>query len=534
MNGADALIRTLADCGIQVCFANPGTSEMHLVAALDREPRIRPVLCLFEGVATGAADGFARMAGRPAMTLLHLGPGYLNGAANLHNARRAFVPAVNVIGDHATFHRDLDAPLTSDIEALVAPLAAWTGTAETAADSGPRAAAAYAASFGPPAGNAFLLLPADAAWNDGGAVAAPLTVPVPRQSESVDAVARAIRKAKKPAILLNGDALLEPGLTHAARLHAAGVLLLTDTFSTRQRRGGAHFAPVRLPYFGEQALEALQDVDLLVTAGTKHPVAFFAYPGKPSELTPKGARRLSLGGPEISSAAALEALAGSLRAPAADSAPAGSPATRAPSAVASATAPGTVAPAASRKPPAPCGTLTPEAVAVTLARHLPEDCIVADDSVTAGLAIFPATAAAAPHDWLFHTGGAIGQGLPLAVGAAIGAPGRKVVAVCGDGAAMYTVQSLWTMARERLDITVVVVANRLYRILMIELARTGAGQPGAAAGSLLSLGEPALDWVKMAEAHGVEAVRTLRAEDFDREFARLAAQRGPALIEAVV
>ena len=510
MNGADALIRTFAECGVRTCFANPGTSEMHLVAALDREPRIRSILCLFEGVATGAADGYARMTGRPAMTLLHLGPGYLNGAANLHNARRAFVPTINVIGDHATYHRHLDAPLTSDIEALVKPLAAWTDVATAAADAGPKAAAAYAASLGPPGGNAFLLLPADAAWSEGGAVARPLALPAAERPNNLETVARAIKAAKKPAILVNGDALVEPGLTHAARLHAAGVLVLNDTFATRQRRGGAHFAPLRLPYFAEQALETLQGVDLLITAGTKHPVAFFAYPGKPSELTPQDATRLSLGGPEISSAAALEALAETLRAPAQAKS------------------------AAAPKPTAPSGPLTPETVGCTLARHLPEDCVIADDSVSAGLALFPATASAAPHDWLFHTGGAIGQGLPMSIGAAVGAPGRKVIALCGDGAAMYTVQSLWTMAREALDITVVVFANRLYRILMIELARTGAGTAGPAAMSMLSLGNPALDWVKMAEAHGVEAVRTERAEDFDREFARLVARPGPTLIEAVV
>jgi acetolactate synthase-1/2/3 large subunit len=510
MNGADALIRTLADCGVRTCFANPGTSEMHLVAALDREPRIRSILCLFEGVATGAADGYARMTGRPAMTLLHLGPGYLNGAANLHNARRAFAPTVNIIGDHATYHRHLDAPLTSDIEALVRPLAAWTDVATAPRDAGPKAAAAYAASLGPPGGNAFLLLPADAAWNEGGAVARPLALPAPERPKNLETVARAIKAARKPVILVNGDALVEPGLTHAARLHAAGILVLNDTFATRQRRGGAHFAPMRLPYFAEQALETLQGVDLLVTAGTKHPVAFFAYPGKPSELTPEGATRLSLGGPEISSDAALEALAEALGAPPANN------------------------PAVPSKPTAPSGPLTPETVGCTLARHQPEDCVIADDSVSAGLALFPATAGAAPHDWLFHTGGAIGQGLPLAVGAAVGAPGRKVIALCGDGAAMYTVQSLWTMAREALDVTVVVFANRLYRILMIELARTGAGSPGPVATSMLSLGNPTLDWVKMAEAHGVEAVRAERAEDFEREFARLVARPGPALIEAVV
>jgi acetolactate synthase-1/2/3 large subunit len=509
MNGADALIRTLADCGVTACFANPGTSEMHLVTALDREPRIHSVLCLFEGVASGAADGFARMTGRPAMTLLHLGPGYLNGGANLHNARRAFSPTINVIGDHATYHRHLDAPLTSDIEALVRPLAAWMDVVRSPQEAGTKAAAACAASFGPPGGNAFLLLPADCAWREGGEVAAraaPSAAPPPM---NIAAVARALKAATKPAILVNGSALVEPGLSQAARLQAAGVLMVSDTFATRQRRGGTHFTPMRLPYFGEQALEALEGVDMLVTAGTKAPVAFFAYPGKPSELTPEGAARMSVGGPEIDSAAALEALADAI----------------------GATAPPA---AALPKPTAPDGPLTPETVGCSLARHMPEDCIVSDDSVTAGLSIFGPTMSAAPHDWLFHTGGAIGQGLPMAIGAAVGAPGRKVVALCGDGAAMYTVQSLWTMAREHLDITVVIFANRAYRILMVELARTGAGAPGPAAQSMLSLGDPELDWVKLSEAQGVPAVHCERAEEFDRHLARLVVQPGPTLIEAVV
>jgi acetolactate synthase-1/2/3 large subunit len=327
---------------------------------------------------------------------------------------------------------------------------------------------------------------------------------------NVEAVARAIDAAKRPAILLNGSALLEPGLTHAARLHASGILVLADTFATRQRRGGGHFAPLRLPYFGERALDILHGVDLLVTAGTRPPVAFFAYPGKPSELTPEGAGRMSLGGPEVSSDVALEALVEALDAP----------------------APGPTAPTS--VPDAPEGRLTPEAIGCSLARHLPEDCIVADDSVTSGLSIFGATMTAAPHDWLFHTGGALGQGLPMAIGAAIGAPGRKVIALCGDGAAMYTVQSLWTMAREKLDITVVICANRVYRILAMELERTGAGRPGRAANAMLSLGDPTIDWVNLAEAQGVPAVRCGRAEEFDRQLARLLAWRGPKLIEAVL
>ncbi len=512
ITGAEALVRTLADCGVSACFANPGTSEMHLVTALDREPRIKTALVLFEGVATGAADGFARIAGKPAMTLLHLGPGYLNGGANLHDARRAFSPTVNIIGDHATYHRHLDAPLTSDIETLVKPLAAWTDVVNAPGEAGAKAAAAYAASFGPPGGNAFLLLPADAAWGEGGETAPPprTSAPAPAAQALVDDVARALRAAKSPALLVNGSALVEPGLSALARIEAAGVRVFADTFSTKQRRGAGHYAPPRLPYFGEMALEALAGVDLLVTAGTKHPVAFFAYPGKPSELTPEGAARASLGGPEIDAGATLALLADALGAPKEG------------------------ARSAAARLEAPTGVLTPDAVGASLARHMPERSIIADDSVTAGLSLLGPTAGAAPHDWLFHTGGAIGQGMPMAVGAAVAAPDRKVFALCGDGAAMYTVQALWTMAREKLDVTVIIFANRIYRILMIELMRTGAGNPGPTAQSMLSLADPAIDWVKLAEAQGVQAVRCETAEDFDRQLARLIAMPGPKLIEAVV
>jgi acetolactate synthase-1/2/3 large subunit len=468
------------------------------------------VLCLFEGVATGAADGFARMSGRPAMTLLHLGPGYLNGAANLHNARRAFSPVINIVGDHATYHRRFDAPLTSDIEALVKPLAQWVGIVRSPQEAGTQAATAYAESFGPPAGNAFLLLPADSAWLDGATVAPPRERARPAPPGRIEAISLALRAAKRPALLINGTALREPGLSQAARLNGAGIRILADTFATRQRRGAGHFAPIRLPYFAERALAALEGVDLLVTAGTRDPVAFFAYPGKPSELTPEGTTRVTLGGPEIDSADALRRLADAIGAP-----PAPRPIT----------------------PPRPTGhpgELTLEAIARSLTRRMPEDSIISDDSVTAGMTLFDQTIGAAPHDWLFHTGGAIGQGLPMAIGAAIGAPERPVIALCGDGAAMYTVQSLWTMAREQLNITVIIFSNRMYRILAIELERTGAGKAGKASQPLLSLRDPVIDWVELAQAQGVVAVRCERAEEFDRELERLTALPGPKLIEAVL
>ena len=509
--GADALVSTLAAHGVTACFANPGTSEMHLVQALDREPRIRSVLCLFEGVATGAADGFARMAGAPAMTLLHLGPGYANGAANIHNARRARTPMINVVGDHATFHRDLDAPLTSDVETLVKPNSRWVGVVERSADAGALAAQAWAATHGPAPAPVSLILPADAAWGDGGADgAAPTPTLLPVPAGRIAATAAAIRRATKPVLLVAGPALeTDAGLDALARIAGAGVDVKIDTFVSRIARGAGRFAPGRLGYFGEQALAELTGCDLLITAGTEPPVAFFAYPGRPSRLTPDGCATLSLAHPDEASPQALAALADALGAPPAAATPA-------------------------RIPDAPKGDLFPASLAASIARHLPENAVISDDAVTAGLPIWLATQGAAPHDWMCLTGGAIGQGLPLAVGAAVACPDRKVIALTGDGAGAYTLQALWTMARERLPIVTVVFANRSYRILTIEMARTEAGNPGPAARSMLSLDDPAMDWVKLSEGFGVEAVRVDTAEAFDAAFARAVAMDVPVLIEAVM
>jgi acetolactate synthase-1/2/3 large subunit len=514
MNGAEAIVKTLADAGISVCFANPGTSEMHLVAALDHEPRIRSILVQFEGVASGAADGYFRIAGKPAVTLLHLGPGTLNAAANLHNARRAFSPTLTVIGDQATYHRALDAPLTSDIEALVAPLANCVESVKTVANAGAQTAKALAAASGPPGGNAFLVVPADCAWEEGGTVAKPVasSPPLRTSDENITRIVEAIRAAKKPAIIANGDAFTEAGLAALARIEAAGVAIFADTFSVQIARGAGRYAAQKLPYFPEQAAETLTGVDLLIAAGTKHPVGFFAYPGKPSELTPEGARRESLGAAETNATDALTRLADAMKAP----------------------AQGTVAQLV-EQPPAASEPLGAWQIGTTLSRHMPDNAILCDDAVTSGLPIFNATQNGPPHTWLGHTGGAIGQGLPMAVGAAVAANGaRKTIALCGDGASMYTIQALWTAARERLDLLVLIFANRAYRILGVEWMRAEADNPGPAAAGMLSLADPAIDFVKMAEAMGVPGVSCSDAKTFDETFARLVAQKGPALIECVL
>ena len=512
MNGADALITTLADNGVTACFANPGTSEMQFVSALDREPRMRAILCLFEGVATGAADGYGRMAGKPACTLLHLGPGYANGAANLHNARRAFTPVVNVIGDHATYHRDFDAPLNSDIAALAAPNSLWVKSAETADAVGPLAAEAITASHGTPGGNACLILPADAAWNPAtvkGPVVTPPAFAAPAPA-AVEAVAKALGLAKKPVLLLGSGACGEVALAAAGRLAAHGVRVLTDTFTARQARGEGRFRPDKLPYFGEQALKDLEGVDLMILVATQRPVAFFAYPDRPSVLVPEGCSLETLCGREVDAAAALDALADAVGAPAMATGE------------------------AYAVPDAPAGRLDAWAIGASIARHMPAQTVISDDAVTAGLPIFTQTKSARAHDWLSLTGGAIGQGIPLAIGAAVACPDRKVLALTGDGAGMYTVQGLWTLVRERLDVTVVVFANHAYRILGIELGRTGAGNPGPAASKLLDLGDPRIDWVQVARGMGMDAERAETAEAFDDAFARAMAASGPRLIEAAM
>jgi len=513
MNGADALIETFIDNGVTACFANPGTSEMQFVSALDRQPKMRPVLCLFEGVATGAADGYGRIAGKPACTLLHLGPGYGNGLANLHNARRAFTPIVNVIGDHATYHRQYDAPLGSDIAAIAGANSVWVKSAESADDVSALAAAAIGAAFGPPGGSASLILPADCAWNETNSAGAkaPRQRKQPVANGRVEDAARQVRAAAKPVVLLGTTACDEATLEAAGRLAGAGVRVLTDTFVARQPRGAGRFAPDRMMYFGEMALNDLAGADLMLLVETKAPVAFFAYPEKPSLLVPEDCETVALAAPGEDGAAALNALADALGAPRA----AARQTLKLPEA-------------------APSGPLTPAAAGQSIARHLPEGAIVSDDSVTAGQSIINATRTGRPHDWLGLTGGAIGQGIPVAVGAAVAAPGRKAVSLNGDGAGMYTVQGLWTLAREGLDVCVVVFANNVYRILGIELGRTGAGAPGPASSKLLELGEPSIDWVSLAKGLGVPAVRCQTAEAFDAAFARSMAEPGPSLIEAVV
>ena len=512
MNGAEAILRTLADAGVDACFTNPGTSEMQMVAAFDREPRVRPVLCLFEGVATGAADGYARIAGKPASTLLHLGAGLANGGANLHNARRAASPIVNIVGDHATYHRIHDAPLTSDVAGIARPFSVWVGSPETPDQAAEMAAQCVARCQGPDAGPATLVLPADAAWSPSSGPVAPKPRPEPATvaEARVEAIASRIKASGKAVVLMGSPACTERGLAAGGRIAATGVRVLTDTFVSRLPRGAGRFAPERMLYFAEMAVQDLAGTEVLVLAGTKAPVAFFAYPDTPSVLVPEGCEVEPLATPEEDAAAALEALADALGAP------------------------GRFAPQARETPQIDGEALTAYSVGASISRHMPEGAIVSEDAVTAGLPVFLQTRGAAPHDWLGLTGGAIGQAIPAAVGAAVARPDAKVLSLNGDGAAAYTLQGLWTIAREKLDVVTVVFANGAYRILSIELARTKSGQAGPMAQRLLDLGSPRMDWVKLAEGFGVPALRTATAAEFDAALARGMREPGPLFIEAVI
>ncbi len=515
-NGADALCDTLLAGGVDVCFANPGTSEMHFVAALDRKPRMRCVLGLFEGVVTGAADGYARMADKPAATLLHLGPGLANGLANVHNAKRAHSPMINVVGDHATYHLQHDAPLTSDIEMLARPMSHWVHTTKCAEDVSRDAAAAIAAATTPPGQIATLILPADAAWNtapSGIAVIAPRSERKKTSADKVRRAAEAIRAKKRVVLLLSDVALRAEALELAGRIaEATGTRILAQQSNKRMERGAGRVVIERVPYPVDQALALLKDVEVLITVGAKPPVGFFAYPGKPSVMTPSHCTILELAAREEDLAQALAWLADELRI----------------------NAPVRPTVANLERPVLPAGKLTGDAIATAVASLMPENAIIADESVTSGRNLFNFTRTTPPHDYLQLTGGAIGLGLPMTVGAAVACPDRKVIGLQADGSGMYTVQALWTLARENLDAVVTVYSNRSYAILHNELKSVGAGEPGRNARRMLDIDDPALDWVALAKGMGVEAKRATTAEDYSAALKAAMSRKGPYLIEAVM
>ncbi len=501
MNGAEALLRTLMSCGVNVCFANPGTSEMHFVAALDTVTEMHAALCLFEGVATGAADGYGRMAGRPAAALLHLG-------------QRARTPMLAIIGDHASYHKRYEAPLESDIEALAGTVSTWVRRPARPADLGADAAEAVAVASAPPGAIATLILPADVSWSDGARPAEPVAVR-PRSrvpDETINSVAAVLRTGEPAVILLGGAGMRRPGLEQASRIAAANpaVRVLGETFPARYERGAGLPSVDRLAYLAEYAVAQLAGARHLILAGARDPVSFFAYPDQPSSLVPADARVHVLAGPGDDIAGALAAVA-DLIAP--DAKP---------------------VPAQPGRPALPDGDLTAEKAAAVIGALLPEDAIVCDEANTSGLWLPGATAGAPPHDWLTLTGGAIGQGLPLAAGAATACPERPVLALEADGSAMYTISALWTHAREQLDITTLVFSNSRYAILDLELGRVGATGTGHAASDLFDLSRPTIDFTAIAAGMGVPASTVSTAAELAAQLRKAVAEPGPHLIQALV
>ena len=512
MNGAESLVHSLLKSGVDTCFCNPGTSEMHFVAALDRIAGMRCVLGLFEGVVTGAADGYARAAGKPAATLLHCGPGLGNGLANLHNARRASTPIVNIVGDQATYHRPFDPPLTADTEGWARGVSGWVRTASDVASVGADAAAAVQAAQIAPGQVATLILPSDTSWNDGGVVAEALPrLPTPLAAPSqVDEAAAILRRGGEGVVLLIGHAgLTEAGQALAHRIAAAtGCRVMADV-GGRIPRGQGRLMMDRVPYVVDVAVAAMAGTKHLILCSAKKPVTFFAYPGKPQTSIPESAQVHVLARREQDPLEALTRLAETLHAP-----PLPPPNNGA-------------------KPEVGRGPVTPDSFGATIGALIPEGALVVDESITYGRSLGAFTKAAAPHDGMSVLGGAIGGGMPMATGAAVGAPGRRVINLQADGSAMYTVQALWTQARERLDVTTIILSNRKYQILLGELANVGAN-PGRTALEMMDLGNPDLNWPRLAEGMGVEAARTDTADGLADLLASSLGRPGPFLIELLI
>ncbi|MFK7831011.1 MAG: acetolactate synthase large subunit [Congregibacter sp.] len=514
MNGAEALLITLVDSGIEICFANPGTSEMQLVSAIGKTEAMRPVLCLFEGVVSGAADGYARMADKPAATLLHLGSGFSNSLANMHNARRAGSPVVNIVGDHASYHLEFDAPLTTDLPTIARWGSHWTEVAHSPEDLSAAGARAVQAAMRGNGQIATLIAPADHAWTEAAEVSPALPAPAPLSvpPERVERIAMAIRSGKKTCLLLGARALREGNLHKlGAMAETFELTLMCSTFPARLQRGAGRVAIERLPYFAEPAADALAVFDQVILLGAPAPVSFFAYPEVEGWLTPEDAALIIFAEASEDVDTAVLDLSMTLDTQ-------------------------SVTPEIQSRQlhEIDDAVLNPESIGKIMSNEMPDNTIVSDEGNTCGLGIYQYTAAAAAHDWLTLTGGAIGQGLPLALGAALACPERKVVALEADGSSLYTIQSLWSMARENADVTVVLLNNKSYAILNIELTRVGAGTPNAKTLSMLDLSNPDMDFACMARGMGVKASQATTSAEFADQFALAMRTHGPCLIEVIL
>jgi acetolactate synthase I/II/III large subunit len=516
MTGAEILMKTAAHAGIDVCFANFGTTELHLVHALDAEPNIRPVAGLFEGVCTGAADGYGRMRDKPAMTLLHLGLGLSNGLANLHNARRAGTPIFNVVGEHATWHRLSDAPEIMDLERLAGSVSDWMRTsASVDAVAGDVLEAVGAAMTGK---IATLMVPQDCQWAErsDGSILVPMGKMEQVDKEAVEHAARILRSDAKAVLLLGSRALRSRGLHAAQRISAAtGCDVVSEVLPARMDRGlGLPFI-ARMPYFPEDAAAFLSGYQVVIAVGTSEPVAFFAYQGGRSRLLTDEHQFYPLGQGSRDLEKVLESLAAALGAP--------------PEVDVAAPPDGH-----SERSSLPTGPLDAEKACRVLAAIQPEGAIIVDESVTSGGAYYPLAATAPPHSWLTLTGGAIGFGMPAATGAAIACPDRPVINFQADGSALYTVQALWTQARESLNVTTLICSNRSYGILRFEMVRAGQVPLGPASMRLTDIGTPPLDWVQLSRGFGVPAVSVATAEEMASALTRALAEPGPHLIELML
>ena len=515
MNGAESLIQTLLAGGVDTCFMNPGTSEINFVSALDEYPQMRSVLCLFEGVVTGAADGYGRMKGQPAASLLHLGPGLANGIANLHNAKKAYTPLVNIVGQHSLQHLNYDAPLTSDIEGLASAVSSWIRTSKSAKSVAADGAEAIAAAKNPPGEVATLILPANTAWEeaDGPADPIPAQSPASVPTDRITHIAKLIRRRKRTVLLIGDQVMGDNKLGNLVSkiANAYGARMMGGWFGSRIRRGAGLPLYERLAYAVDTSIEALEGTEHLIRIGARVPVGFFAYPGKPSELAPPDCEMHMLVDLHEDISAAIEALAEELDVAQVEP---------------------TLAP--SQPEVLPTGALDGESVWKALAALMPENAIVSDEAITSSRIAGPLTQCAKPHDWLHVTGGSIGQGLPVATGAALACPDRKVFAMEADGSALYTLQSLWTQARESLNVINVIFANHDYRILRQERKTLCDKETGPQSDPMLSLDNPTLDWVHLSKGMGVPATSVDTCEAFIDALKRGIAEPGPCLIEAVV
>ena len=515
MNSADALLKTLIANGLEVVFANPGTSEMHLVAAIDHHPEVRPILGLFEGVVTGAADGYARMSGKAAANLLHLGPGLGNGFANIHNAKKARTPMLNIVGDHATYHLQYNAPLTSDLDGLAKASSDWVGRSLSPDDLSSLGSQAWSEAHKFPGQIATMLVPADCAWGETDNIGPVVKIPDPLKvdDKKIDEAFKALSSSTNAMLFIGGDFLDEESVTLAGKIAtSANCRLATDTFVKRHRRGRGITKVEPIPYFAEMAEEHLKGIDVIVFIGTRPPVSFFAYPGKKSYLSPEEAQLIELSSPLQDGKYALNALSDLFGGTRIDK---------------------QLIPNETIDMPT-SGTLGPDNIGPIFAGLLPEETIVCDEAATSGFFVTPHAWNAKPIDWLALTGGSIGQGLPLATGAAIAAPDRPVVCLHGDGGAMYTVQALWTQARESLNVTNIIFSNRSYAILKVELDRVGALGTGDRAASMFSLDDPAISWPSLAQSLGVDGYTATTVEEFKKALSNSLISEGPSLIEVMI